>query len=231
MPGFVVDVLSRRIAESTAKHAAGAQSCSRRETYMQASGARRRQLRTALNAAGIHDAHLRIRPQPHASFASHKFRQLASAATSWRCWAHPAPPREWLEPSRSFSNELSHRAFRKCRCEFFLRECWFERSLSAMSSLSVILAEDDPASRAASLWSIVGPLLALLGVLVVIVIAGFAIMGGLSWVLDKGGGWIFVVGLIAGIASLVFAFIFASEPLGIFGIIATAVCLFVVVPR
>ncbi|AUZ33635.1 integrase [Arthrobacter sp. PGP41] len=57
VPGFVVDVLVRRIAESPAKNAAGALFWSRRGTYMQASSVRR-QLRAALDAAGIENAQL-----------------------------------------------------------------------------------------------------------------------------------------------------------------------------
>lgn len=57
VPGFVVDVLVRRISESPANNVAGALFWSRRGTYMQASSVRR-QLRAALEAAGIDDAHL-----------------------------------------------------------------------------------------------------------------------------------------------------------------------------
>lgn len=57
VPGFVVDVLVRRIAESPANNAAGALFWSRRGTYMQASSVRR-QLRAALDAAGVDNAQL-----------------------------------------------------------------------------------------------------------------------------------------------------------------------------
>lgn len=57
VPGFVVDVLARRIAESPANNAAGALFWSRRGTYMQASSVRR-QLRAALDAAGVDNAQL-----------------------------------------------------------------------------------------------------------------------------------------------------------------------------
>ncbi|MEW1813069.1 tyrosine-type recombinase/integrase [Pseudarthrobacter phenanthrenivorans] len=57
VPAFVVDVLVRRMAESPANNAAGALFWSRRGTYMQASSVRR-QLRAALDAAGIDNAHL-----------------------------------------------------------------------------------------------------------------------------------------------------------------------------
>jgi integrase len=57
VPEFVVDVLVRRISESPANNAAGALFWSRRGTYMQASSVRR-QLRAALEAAGIDNAQL-----------------------------------------------------------------------------------------------------------------------------------------------------------------------------